>query len=467
MASRFYSLADILASASVHPFYSAAEYPSTPEAFAETLAAAKQQNALDLKSFPLMRKERLYQTIQRLSSDTSPRNGYRLQGYISVTGGGSGGVPMMFVTDSAENRRHRNAIGALVKDCGLIEPGDLTLSMHISGSFYRALDLVTEIVEQAGGGVFCAGHYMSHDDVVRAVVSHRINVVAGDGSQMVQIAAYIASLPAAEREAIKITKILYTSEPLIRTQRAFIRSILGPVTICSIMGSSEAGAWAVANLDLTGDTEDDHTEFIYDTRAMLLEVLPPSVEDTETPADETVGEVPEGQPGIIVQTSLQRLRHPLVRYVSGDLGSVHPLPPAALAKIPAEEAQHMKLLRLYGRDRRFSFKWFAEYFSFSKIEALMRTEEYGILQWQIVHSYTPGTPEIAMEVRLFRPDSGAVTLLSRDAVVERIQRFFGFLPINAHLLTITFVQSDKDFERSKTGNKVIKFVDRTKAKPAE
>ncbi|KAI1994043.1 hypothetical protein LOZ53_001933 [Ophidiomyces ophidiicola] len=469
MASKSYALENILAVAKVHPFYSDVEYPPTRESLAKILAEASENDnskRSQLKDFPLIRKETLYQSIKRLSADTNPRNGYRQHGYISVTGGGSGGVPMLFVTDSAENRKHRDVMGSLIRGCGLIKPGDWMLTMHISGFFYRALDLVTELVEQAGGSVLCAGHNMSYAEVVAAAINYQVNVIAGDGSQMVQLAAYISSLPPAQREAIRITKFLYTSEPLIRAQRAFIRSVMGPIAICSILGSSEAGAWAVANLDLTGDTEDDYTEFIFDTRSMVIEVLPMSVEDEDqlesNPGAVGVSEVAEGEIGIIVQTSLQRLRHPLVRYVSGDMGSLRPLPAAALASIPAADAPYMKFLRLYGRDRRFSFKWYAEYFTFAKLETFMRTPAYGIMQWQVVLSYTAGTPEIALEVRVFRPGEDTSELVSTEDVTQRIKRFFGLLPINEHLFNLVFVRSADEFERSKTGNKIIKFVDRTK-----
>lgn len=312
---------------------------------------------------------------------------------------------------------------------------------------------------------------MPHSDIVEAIEHNRINVISGDGSQVVQLVAYIATLPPAKREAIKITKVLYTSEPLARTQRAFIKSVLGPVAICSVLGSAEAGPWAVANLDLTGDVEDDYMEFIFDTRTIVIEILPLSVEDPDNAANGTdastvPAELPQGEIGIVVQTSLQRLRNPLVRYLSGDLGSLHPLPASALANVPTEDAQHLKLLRLYGRDRRFSFKWYGEYFVFDKIEALMRTEELGIMQWQIVLSYMESTPEIAIEIRVFRPmpDDGDRRVIAADELVETLKKTFGFLPSNAHLFRVTFVRSHEEFERSKTGNKVIKLVDRTKKK---
>lgn len=78
-----------------------------------------------------------YKQIARLTIDTSPRNGYRQDTYISTTGGGSGGVPMVFATDSIETREQRAMIGLMMKTCGIIESGDWVLTMHNAGHFYR------------------------------------------------------------------------------------------------------------------------------------------------------------------------------------------------------------------------------------------------------------------------------------------------------------------------------------------
>lgn len=148
--------------------------------------------------------------------------------------------------------------------------------------------------------------------------------------------------------------------------------------IRSELGSCEAGPWAIANLALTAEPEDDAVEFIYDTRTMVIEILP--LEATETPRGsvQDMAELPEGSVGVIVQTSLQRLRNPLVRYITGDVGSLHPLPAAAKAVIPAEEAQHLRMIRLRGRDKRFSFKWVGRYFEFHTIREIMGTVEWGL-----------------------------------------------------------------------------------------
>ncbi|KAL1998455.1 hypothetical protein VTN02DRAFT_6156 [Thermoascus thermophilus] len=126
MAPDYYPLSDVLAVAKVHPFYSDTEYPPTPEELPHVLRASRDKGGtgLDLRSFPLTRKDALYKQIGRLTADTDPRNGYRLRTSISVTGGGSGGPRMVFATDSVENRKQRAVIGSLMRTCGLIEPGD-------------------------------------------------------------------------------------------------------------------------------------------------------------------------------------------------------------------------------------------------------------------------------------------------------------------------------------------------------
>ena len=77
--------------------------------------------------------------------------------------------------------------------------------------------------------------------------------------------------------------------------------------------------------------------------------------------------LPEGKPGHLVLISLQRMRNPLVRYVSGDVGSVHSLPDTTVAQLDPDciikegnesnIGQHLKMLRLHGRDLKRSFSF--------------------------------------------------------------------------------------------------------------
>ena len=82
-------------------------------------------------------REIRYKAIARLTADTSPDNTYRQASYLSITGGGSGGAPMLFATDAAENRTQRARTGELIRACGLVDAGDWVLSTHVSGHFYR------------------------------------------------------------------------------------------------------------------------------------------------------------------------------------------------------------------------------------------------------------------------------------------------------------------------------------------
>lgn len=168
--------------------------------------------------------------------------------------------------------------------------------------------------------------------------------------------------------------------------------------------------------------------------------------------------VPLGEMGLVVQTSLQRLRNPLIRYNTGDTGSLHPLPDIAAAVIPEAERKHLRVLRMQGRDPRFSFKWYASYFEFDKIEILLHEKEHGILQWQIILDRLEATPQPTLEVRLLkRPQDGVI---SDEDLIHRIEIFFLIHPDNKHLARIVFVDDLEGFERSVTARKVIKFVDR-------
>ncbi|RAL03489.1 uncharacterized protein BO80DRAFT_349474 [Aspergillus ibericus CBS 121593] len=459
MSAGFYPLADILSVAQVHPFYSDTQYPPTREQLPHILHAAQAspQAARDLESFPLTRKHSLYQHISRLTVDKNSRNGYRQGTFVSTTGGGSGGAPMVFATDALENRQQRAVMGDILRNCGLIEPGDWVLTLHVSGHLYRALDLMTELFENAGAAVLCAGPEMAHSAVVEAIIQYRANAVAGDVSQLLQLAKYVSTLDAVQKSALRLTKLFYTSESITSAQRGFLTSVFGDLTICSVIGSAEAGAWGVSSSALTGIPKANYTDFIVDKRTMHLEVFPLTVADQEATA--CVKPVPLGQPGLLVQTSLQRLRNPLVRYVCGDIASLHPLPSTLLAILPSQHTEHYQMIRVYGRDQRSSFTWYGEYFEFGAIEAFMRAEQWDILLWQIIlQDASPEGADIVLEVRIFRdPDSR----VSQEHLAAKIREFFWVFDFNAELFRLEFLGDTRGFRRSRTGRKVMQFVDLT------
>ncbi|CAG8909807.1 unnamed protein product [Penicillium egyptiacum] len=460
-----FDLGDVLAIASVHPFYSPTPYPPRREDL-PILLAKHRESAIDFKlsSFPLTWKEGLYKEIARLTADRDPRNGYRQETYISTTGGGSGkGSPMVFATDSQETRQQRAAIGALLRSCGIIGPGDWIMTMHVSGHLYRALDLMAEVLEGSGATVLCAGSQMEQDQMVETLIEYRVNAIAGDPGQIMQLSRYISTLSEDKRRQLLINKVLYTSEPLTPAQHSFLSSVLPNVAVSSVIGSAEAGPWAASPAKLTETTKGEHhADFVYDQRLMHLEVFPFAIEDHQGPCIADVQPLPDGEKGLLVQTSRQRMRHPLIRYVCGDVSSLHPLPELIKAEISAEDACHYKVARIYGRDRRISFDWYGEYFEFSVVQEAMRTESWGILQYQIIRRYYEGDKDnlgIVLELRVLRHNEPGT--ISEEELTRELRKLFWVFDNNEELFGLCYLTDYAGFVRSTTGRKVINFIDQT------
>ena len=186
-----------------------------------------------------------------------------------------------------------------------------------------------------------------------------------------------------------------------------------------------------------------------------IEIFPATFSEQDSNPDP----VEDGLQGVIAQTSLTRLRNPLVRYITGDVGSLHPLPQESKALIPEVEWDHLRVLRLQGRDRRFSFEWDGNYLEFSRLNALLNDARSGVLQWQIVLEKVEATAQKRVEVRLLRLDAGT-GVLSQQELVKSIETFFSVYSGNRSLFNLVFLADDSTFHRSQTGNKVVKYVDR-------
>ncbi|KAL8942520.1 MAG: hypothetical protein Q9216_001621 [Gyalolechia sp. 2 TL-2023] len=149
---------------------------------------------------------------------------------------------------------------------------------------------------------------------------------------------------------------------------------------------------------------DDSVDFIFGKRSMLVEGLSLAVDPQSLPSAQDADWVSEEVVGRLILTSLQRLRNRMVRYVSGDVGSLHPLSPEVASQFSVEMREHLQMLRLYGRHKRFSFKWLGDYYEFDQMDKVMHSPEWGVLQYQIIVS-----DDAAME----GPDHLEVRILRR------------------------------------------------------
>lgn len=293
--------------------------------------------------------------------------------------------------------------------------------------------------------------------VAALLTKYHVNVLTGDSSQVVKVVHYISTLSREERDKINIDKIIYTSEMLTSAQRAHIKSILGQVKICSLFASAEAGPCCASNPDLTGHIAGESSaDFIFDTRTMLIEIFPTACKQDD---GLTYDPLPEGEQGMVVQTSLTRLRNPLVRYVTGDIGSLHPLPDHARNRLSETDWRYLRVLRLAGRDRRFSFDWDGEYIEFEGLAAIMNAES-SVLQWQVILGTMAQSKESSLEVRVLCAARDDEDFLARQTIADRVTAFLHVYDMNRHRFQLKFLENMDSFERSVTGRKVIKFLDR-------
>lgn len=276
-----------------------------------------------------------------------------------------------------------------------------------------------------------------------------------DGSQIVALIHYISTLKEG-RHKIKLNKVIYTSDGLTAAQKVHILEVLGPVKICSVLGSAEAGPYGANTPDLTPtEPGTTYSDFVFDTRLTMIEILP--LDYAEIKGDVPPKTLPEGETGVIAQTVLARLRNPVVRYITGDVGSLHALPKGTHPLIPQDDLPYFRILRLQGRDRRFSFSWDGFDTNFDTLATLLTEGGYGVLQWQVILSKMEPSLEILLEIRLLCKDGAAC----QDAIVSRLMTFFDVSPASERKFKVTFAEGIDGFELSKTGQKVIKFVDRS------
>lgn len=312
-----------------------------------------------------------------------------------------------------------------------------------------------EILENAGASVLAAGQHMRPAEVAQLVTKYHANVLSGDSSQVTSIVHYISTLPKEERGRIKLSKIIYTSEALTPSQRTYILEVFPYIQIYSILGSAEAGPYAVSlsHSTISHWCMESYEDFIFDTRRIKIEILPLSSSEQD-PHPESLE---DGEQGMIAQTSLVRLRNPLVRYVTGDIGSLHPLSKDIRALVPETQWEYLRVLRLYGRDRRFSFEWDGEYLEFSGLNAMLNDTRSGVLQWQIVLDKMEPSKEQLLKLYILR-SSKTADGMSKEDLVHQIETFFHVFSANCSRFKLVFLEDDSIFKRSETSRKIIKFI---------
>ncbi|KAF8529928.1 hypothetical protein BDD12DRAFT_663380, partial [Trichophaea hybrida] len=328
-----------------------------------------------LKDFPFLQKEHLLNSFSKLIQ-TDPN--FLRSAYLSPSGGTgntTGGMAQLyFVTDAAENRAHRARFASMLSQLGVITDEDIVVNLHGGGIMYRNQELTGYLTDLAGGTELSVGFSAPDTAVLEAVHRFRPNTLASTSSRMLQFAQHVSTLP--ENERVVIRKIIYTSEPLLPSREKYLQSILGVETISSIYASAEFGPCFASPPARMGEKTTAYREFIFDKNVVVVEVV---AEDGTVIADSLAMGPSDGwgQVGEIVITSLCRFRNPLVRYQTGDIGSLQPFHGTN------ESAKDYLWLHLYGRSTAKSVTISGEYFDVKELENhVFNKPEYGVLDWQ-------------------------------------------------------------------------------------
>ena len=93
--------------------------------------------------------------------------------------------------------------------------------------------------------------------------------------------------------------------------------------------------------------------------------------------------------------------------------------------------------------------------------ALLEDPECAVLQWQVILGSLEPSKESSLEVRVLCASAGDEGSAARRQLVrDRVERFFYVEAPSSDRFQLVFVGGMHEFQRSSTGNKVIKFVDR-------
>lgn len=296
-----------------------------------------------------------------------------------------------------------------------------------------------DLIEYAGSTNIPAGSDFSDKGLVPLALLFHTNVITGTSSRLLIFARYLLSNPDAN---ITFSKVIYTSEPLPVYQEVYLRKAFRCEVVASLYGSAECGIWGVSVPSSDFHGSKPYRDFVFETETMIVEVIG----DDGSPMQ-------EGEVGEIVVTSLMRFRNPLVRFRTGDIGSLHPF------TADGDGKNRYQCVRLYGRHPGKSFHLNGEKFDVVEIEKVMGDERWGVLEWQVIlESDHTGEREESVEFRIVL--KGPIT--GDDCLGDLRTKLLGIVGYCAHITADVSLKVVEyaGLEKGTMANKIRRIVDR-------
>ncbi|RUS24355.1 hypothetical protein BC938DRAFT_473717 [Jimgerdemannia flammicorona] len=470
-----YHLSTILSQASTHPIYSPLLRNATSDA------------PLTLQSFDFVTKDHLLSSFDHLQH-TNPSFLHSI--YISPTGGTRSGptTHLYFFTSTVENRAQRALASTLLSTINVFEPTDITINLHGGVPMYRCQDLMGSLIDNCGATDLSIGSNATDAQVLAIGKRFDGNVIAAPSSRLLQFARYMYGLKRANggegEVGLKLKKVVFTSEPLSKAQEGFLKEALGVETVASVYGSAEAGPWGgappqpIADQTSTGAMGEGEVpgkgflrSFVFDRRQMIVEIIDGggNVLDDSTNLRSEPTQIGEPIVGEIVLTSLTRHWNPLLRYRTGDFGSLHSISTLhgtqELLKRNTDAAENLCHIIMYGRSPNSSFFLDSDYIDIVQLDRqVFANPEWDVLEWQII-IYPLSDEELklgdgkltgdGLEFRVVRKCEGAT-----DGYKERLRKEIVEKVISEHVSVVVKVVDYDGLEKGRMARKVMKIVDR-------
>ncbi|MCB9528389.1 MAG: hypothetical protein R3F65_04435 [bacterium] len=241
-----------------------------------------------LADVPVMSKARLAAALRSMEAD--PRFAYGT--YWTRSGGSSGGPPVYVPVGLAENQRARRILAGHLRRVGVFTDRTVALNLFWSGRLYRSCELFTDLCTYAGATSLPLTTNAPIEALVEVTRRFRPDTLLADPTDVVRTIIALRAMG----ERVGFRRLVYGANPLPPHTEAYLREHLGIEAVYSVMGSAEAGLWGYHT------PADARRHFRVAPELVHVEILDP---------DASGG-------GRLVLTPLARVRHPILRFDTGD-----------------------------------------------------------------------------------------------------------------------------------------------------
>ncbi|GAA2142566.1 hypothetical protein GCM10009760_27830 [Kitasatospora kazusensis] len=251
----------------------------------------------DLELLPVLDKSALEQ--HSLPAGRGLCSGARPSGEVLRSGATTGPPRYIVYSRTDWNNMMREAV-PLFYALG-VRPGDRVINSLFGGGLYGGLITSSMELSRMPVEAYSTGQIITPDDVLMLAGSFSANVVLGQPALLLPVLREAK----ARNPGLRIEKVVYGGTPMQESDKLWLREQLGTKVVSSILAANDGAQLGYQCGELGGTLH--HLCEDYN----LIEVV-----------DEQGRPVPEGTPGELLVTSMQKFEGPLIRYRIGDVGRI-------------------------------------------------------------------------------------------------------------------------------------------------